>query len=78
MRSRKTIQGVIEILAGIALGIACVAVADTLTTAPNTRLLIAITVIVCAVLAEWGARHAIHKARGGNQSKPAPGRSRRG
>ena len=62
-RRRKAAMGTVEIVAGIALGIASVAVADTATTNTNARLLIAGLIVIGAVLAEWGVRHAAHKAR---------------
>lgn len=67
MRSRMG-RGAVEIVAGAALGIVAMAVADSATTSVNLRLLVAVTVCVAGVVAEWGLRHAAHKVRNTNQS----------
>lgn len=66
---RKALRNAAEIIAGIALGITALAVTDTVTTSANTRLLVAVLIIIAVVYAEWGVRHAVHKARRGNLSR---------
>ena len=64
---RDALRGTREITAGLALGIAAMAVVDGATASVGLQRLVGVALIVAA-LAGWGLRAAVHKVRSTNQS----------
>lgn len=64
---RNALRGTGEIVAGIALGIAAMAVVDSAITSPDLQRLVGVALIAVA-LAGWGLRAIARKVRSANQS----------
>ena len=61
----------LQLVAGIALGFAGLAVADTVTTSPLLRHLVAVGFVIIAVFMAWGARVAHGRAGRRHRQNPS-------